>query len=41
MVVSPRNLREEAVELKRRSESEAVNVPLDEAVERIKELLAV
>ena len=41
VVVSPRNLREDAVEIKRRSESEAVKVPQGEAVERIKELLAI
>ena len=40
VVVSPRNLREDAVEIKRRSESEAVKAPLNEAVVRIKELLA-
>ena len=40
VVVSPRNLRQDAVEIKRRSESEAVKAPQDEAVKRIKELLA-
>ena len=39
LVVSPRNLRQDAVEIKRRSESEAITVPLDETVERVKELL--
>jgi prolyl-tRNA synthetase len=40
VVVSPRNLREDAVEIKRRSESEAVKAPLGDAVGRIKEMLA-
>ena len=40
VVVSPRNLRQNVVEIKPRSESEAVKVPQDDAVQRIKELLA-
>ena len=39
VVVSPRNLRQGVVEIKRRSESDAATVPSDEAVARIKELL--
>ena len=39
VVVSPRNLRQGVVEIKRRSESDAATVPSDEAVDRIKELL--
>ena len=38
-VVSPRNLREGVVEIKRRSEPDAATVPSGEAVARIKELL--
>jgi prolyl-tRNA synthetase len=40
LVVSPRNLRQNAVEVKRRSDDEAITVPLDETVERVKDLLA-
>ena len=40
VVVSPRNLKENVVELKVRSESDATTAPLGEAVARIKELLA-
>ena len=39
-VVSPRNLRTGVVEIKARSSDEAVVVPLDDAVERIRELLS-
>ena len=40
VVVSPRNLRQNAIEVKRRSDPEAVMVPRDEAIERVRELLA-
>ena len=39
VVVSPRNLRQGVVEIKRRSASDAATVPSEEAVARIKELL--
>ena len=39
VVVSPRNLRQEVVEVKRRSERDATTVPRDRAVERVSELL--
>ena len=40
VVVSPRNLREDAVEIKTRSEEDPKMVPCAEAVSRVKELLA-
>ena len=40
MVVSPRNLKRNVVEIKRRSETEAATVPLEQAVDRVGELLA-
>ena len=40
LVVSPRNLKQGVVEIKRRSESEAVTVPKDEVVGKVKELLS-
>ena len=39
LVVSPRNLRQNAVEVKLRSEGEAATVALDQAVVRVRELL--
>ena len=39
IVVSPRNLKRDAVELKLRTSSEAEMVPLDSAVARVRELL--
>jgi prolyl-tRNA synthetase len=41
VVVSPRNLRQNAVEVKRRSESQAVTVPKDQAVSKVREILAI
>ncbi len=40
LVVSARNLRQGVVEIKRRSESDAVTVPRDEVVGRLKEMLS-
>ena len=40
LVVSPRNLKQGVVEIKRRSESEAFTVPNDEVVGKVKELLS-
>jgi prolyl-tRNA synthetase len=40
VVVSPRNLSKGVVELKRRSDTDATTSPTDEAVTRIKEMLA-
>ena len=40
LVVSTRNLKQNVVEVKRRSESEAVTLPPDEVVAKVKELLA-
>ena len=40
VVVSPRNLKQDAVEIKARDESDAVSVPSGEAVAKIAELLA-
>ena len=40
VVVSPRNLRQDLVEIKLRSESDATTVPREDAMERIKELLS-
>ena len=40
VVVSARNLRQGLIEIKRRSEAEAVTVPRDQAVVRVKELLS-
>ena len=40
VVVSPRNLKQDVVEIKARDQSEAVSVPSSEAVEKIAELLA-
>ncbi|MCI0822113.1 MAG: proline--tRNA ligase [Chloroflexi bacterium] len=39
LVVSPRNLKQNVVEVKRRSQSEAVTVPPDEVVAKVRELL--
>ena len=40
VVVSPRNLRQESVEVKMRSDSDPMLLPLGQAVSRVKELLA-
>ena len=40
LVVSPRNLRQDVVEVKRRAEDEAVTVPTGEVVDRVKGLLS-
>ena len=40
LVVSPRNLKQGVVEVKRRADSEAITVPTAEAVARVKELLS-
>ena len=40
LVVSPRNLRQDAVEIKSRSDGQATMVPREDAVVRVKELLA-
>ena len=40
LVVSPRNVKQDIVEVKRRSESEAVTVPTGEAVAKVRELLS-
>ena len=40
VVVSPRNLKQDVVEIKMRSDSEATTAPLEQAVDRIKELVA-
>ena len=40
LVVSARNLRQDALEVKRRSESEASSVPRDQVVARVQELLS-
>ena len=40
LVVSPRNVRQDIVEVKRRSESEAVTVPTGDAVAKVRELLS-
>ena len=40
LVVSPRNLRQDVVEVKRRAEAEAVTVPTGEVVARVKGLLS-
>ena len=40
LVVSPRNLRQKAAEVKRRSESKATMVPLEQVVHKMKELLS-
>ena len=39
LVVSPRNLKQEMVELKLRSDSQAVTVPTDQVIGKVKELL--
>ena len=39
LVVSPRNLKQDVVELKRRSDSQAITVPTDQALGKVKELL--
>ena len=41
LVVSPRNLQQDVVELKLRSDSQAITVPTDQALEKVKELLSV
>ena len=40
LVVSPRNVRQDIVEVKRRSESEAVTVPTGDAVAKVRDLLS-
>ena len=40
LVVSPRNLKQDVVEVKRRNDPEAATVPADEVVARVKQLLA-
>jgi prolyl-tRNA synthetase len=40
LVVSPRNVKQDIVEVKRRSESEAITVPTGEAVAKVRELLS-
>ncbi|MCH8065716.1 MAG: proline--tRNA ligase, partial [Chloroflexi bacterium] len=39
ITVSPRNLKQDSVELKRRSESDSTLVPLSEAVARVAEMV--
>ena len=39
LVVSPRNLKNNVVELKRRSESEAITIQTDEVISKVKEIL--
>ena len=40
LVVSPRNLRQDVVEVKRRSESDAITVPREDVVAKVEELLS-
>ncbi len=40
LVISQRNLKQDAVEVKRRAEDKAEIVPRDQAVHKVKELLA-